>query len=120
MNWIELDSIEKIDIITEKSKNERVLIFKFQPRRIVDILIRGLLERDWYSGEMGMDIYFLDVTEHPGTTQKVNSLFNVSGETPQVLIIENEKCIFSLIAGNIYYNKIRPYSNVLSKVNQDA
>ena len=120
MNWIELDSIEKIENILNKSNSERVLIFKFQPRRIVDILIRGLLERDWYSGEMGMDIYFLNVTEHTGTTEKVNSLFKVPDDTPQVLIIENEKCIYSAIAGNIYYDKIRPYSNVLSKITQDA
>jgi len=113
MNWIELDTIEKIDEILKKSNDERVMIFKFHTNRIVDILIRGLLERDWHSGEMGMDKYFLGVTEYPEIAEKADKLLDLSIETPQIVIIQNEKCIYSAVAGDIYYNKLREYSNVL-------
>ena len=113
MNWRELNTIELIDEILKKSDDERVMIFKFHTNRIVDILVRGLLERDWYSGEMGMDKYFLDVTENPEVTEKADKLLELSKDTPQIVIIQGGKCIYSAAAGDIYYNKIREYSNVL-------
>ena len=112
MNWIALDTEEKLNELTEKSKNSRVLIFKFKPRDIISILIRGLLERYWHSGEMEMELFFLNVAEQPDLSDKVDSIFGLKTDIPSILIIENKKCIYTASSGQIDYNKIRAFSNL--------
>lgn len=111
MNWIQLDSEEKIDEIKKKSFEKRVFIFKFSSRVVTAIIIRNLLEREWSEGEMNMDTYFLDSSGKPELDKKVSAEFGSQQYIPQGLIIEKSKCIFSVIDGNIKYSVLRDYSN---------
>jgi bacillithiol system protein YtxJ len=112
MNWIQLDSEEKISEIKSLSNEKRVMIFKFSPRFPISILMRGLLEREWSESEMEMKAYFLDTSEHPALSKKIESEFNISHQSPQVLIIEEGKCVFSAANGGVDFRKIREFSNL--------
>jgi bacillithiol system protein YtxJ len=74
--------------------------------------MRGLFEREWIESDMQMKAYFLDITEHPGLSEKVESEFNVKHASPQILIIEKQKCIFSATHGGVDVKKIRGFSNL--------
>jgi len=112
MNWIKLDSENNIEDIKNRSLDKRILIFKFSPRCAINILMRGLFEREWIEDEMEMKTYFLDIMEYPGLSKKIETEFNVIHQSPQILIIENKKCIYSASHGGVDYKKIRRYSNL--------
>lgn len=112
MNWIQLDSENVLEKIINESTKGRILVFKYSPRCSISILMRGLFEREWIESEMEMEAYFLDITEHPGLSKKVESKFNVQHSSPQILIIENQECIFSASHGGVDVKKIREFSNL--------
>lgn len=112
MNWIQIESEVLIKEIKEESVEKRVLIFKYSPRSAISILMRGLFEREWLEGEMEMKVYFLDIMEHPSIANKIETEFNVPNSSPQVLIIENGKCVYSASNGGVDVKTIRRFSNL--------
>jgi bacillithiol system protein YtxJ len=114
MNWLELNSESNIKEIIGKSHKSSVMIYEFNPRQMVDVIVRIMLERDWYSKEMEMEFYILNVLERPRLAEIVNSEFNIVNVSPQLLIINGGKCIYSEISGNIKYDKLRKFSNLYS------
>lgn len=112
MNWIKLDSENIIEDIKNGSLEKRILIFKYSPRCAISILMRGLFEREWIEDEMEMKTYFLDIMEYPGLSEKIAAEFNENHQSPQLLIIENKKCIYSASHGGVDVKKIRRFSNL--------
>ena len=111
MNWIPVDSEEKLDEIKKLSAEKRVLLFKFKPGLTLNTLVRMVLEREWNPNEMKMDVYILEVNEYPSLSEKSSADFNVPHNTPQALIIEKGKCIFSANHGKIDFRTLRGFAN---------
>jgi hypothetical protein len=52
------------------------------------------------------------VHEYPGISKNIEDKLSVNNTTPQVLIIEAGKCIFSASFGGVDYRNIRALSNL--------
>jgi bacillithiol system protein YtxJ len=46
------------------------------------------------SAPAGVDFYYLDLIKHRNISQKIADVFDVSHESPQVLLIKNSECIY--------------------------
>ncbi|HEY3251335.1 MAG TPA: monothiol bacilliredoxin BrxC family protein [Ignavibacteria bacterium] len=111
MNWIPVDSEEKLDEIKKLSAGKRVLLLKYTPEQTVNSLVRMVLEREWNPKEMNMDVFLLDVDEYPVLSEKATVDFNIPHDTPQALIVENGKCVFSANHGKIDFRTLREFAN---------
>jgi len=111
MNWINVDSIEKTGEIKELSKNHSVLIFKYSPRCIIDYIVRLLFQREWHEATMRMKTYLINVIEYKELSDKIANEFGVEHQSPQILIIENGKCIFSASHGKLKVSEIKQFAN---------
>lgn len=66
------------------------------------------LERNWKEAEMnGIKPYFLDLITYREISNHIAHEFGVEHESPQVLIIENERSIYDQSHMGIDYQKIR-------------
>ncbi len=66
------------------------------------------LERNWIEGEMGgIKPYFLDLITYREISNRIAHVFNVEHESPQVIIIENEKAIYDQSHMAIDYQRIK-------------
>lgn len=111
MNWINIDSADKINEIKELSEKERVLIFKCSPQNAVDHVIKTLLEREWHDGEMKMKTYLVNVNDNKELSDKIAVEFSAEHLSPQVLIVEKGKCVFNTSYGKILFSEIRKFAN---------
>ncbi len=111
MNWINLDSIDKLNEVKELSRNKKVLILKYSVNCGVSYIVRSLLEREWNEGEMKMPTYILDVIGKKDISKQAAIDFGVEHESPQVLIIENTKPVFTGNHGKVIFSEIRKFAN---------
>ena len=92
MNWIALDSEEKIDEIKQNSRQSPQVIFKHSTRCSISSMAKSRLERA--TPPEGITFYYLDLIAHRNVSNKVAEVFDVSHESPQVLIIKNGSCVY--------------------------
>ncbi len=88
MKWIALKSNDEIKEIIEKSKAKPQVIFKHSTRCSISAMAKGRLERSIAPGNA--DFYFLDLIAYRSISNQVSSEFNVSHESPQILVIKTE------------------------------
>jgi bacillithiol system protein YtxJ len=108
MRWSELRSANQIDQIREESKENPVLIFKYSSRCSISRMALDRLERNWNENDMqAVKPYFLDLITYRHISNRIADLFGVEHESPQVLIIEDEKSIYDQSHMAIHYDAIK-------------
>ena len=111
MNWIKIDSIDKLNELKEFSIDNNILIFKYSPNCAVNYVVRNLLEREWNEGEMNMKTYLLDVISDKQISKLIESEFGIKHESPQVLILNKSKLLYSASHGKVLFSEIRKFAN---------
>ena len=92
MNWIPLTSENQLaDIITHSSERTQV-IFKHSTRCSTSSMVLNRLERS--EASPSIDFYFLDLRQVRQLSAQVAEKFQVTHESPQVLVIKNGNCTF--------------------------
>ncbi len=95
MDWINLNSVEQLNQINEKSKSKTQIIFKHSTRCSVSIFAKRVLT-DEYSEEVkeNIDVYYLDLISFREVSDTVAKHYGVVHESPQILVVNNGKCSF--------------------------
>ena len=108
MNWNKLRTHEQITQIRIESKDVPVLIFKHSTRCNISQATLDRLERNWKEEELpAMKLYFLDLLSYRQISDQIAAEFDVWHESPQVLIIQNERSTFDTSHFNINFEKIK-------------
>lgn len=108
MKWSKLTSVHQLDEILKESKEKPVLIFKYSSRCSLSRMALDRLERNWVDAEMTrIKPYFLDLISFREISDQIATRFAVEHESPQVLIIENERSVYDQSHMAIEYQKIR-------------
>jgi bacillithiol system protein YtxJ len=116
MEWIHLNSEEKLEEVIIASKQKPVLLFKHSTSCSISNTALNRLERNWKGAEVGeTKAYYLDLLSFRNLSKQVAEKFNVVHESPQVLIIENGKSVYNRSHFDIDYSSIK---GQLEKVRQ--
>ena len=92
MNWIEITNESQLSDVKKLSQTKPQLIFKHSTRCSISSMAKGRLERG--VAPENLDFYFLDLIKHRNISQKVAEEFDVSHESPQILLIKNGECVY--------------------------
>lgn len=104
MKWIELKSEDQINEIITQSQVKSQVIFKHSTRCSISAMAKGRLERSIQPENA--DFYFLDLINYRSVSNKVSSVFRVTHESPQILVIKNGECIYDESHGSITMDEI--------------
>ena len=108
MRWNSLRSREQIDQLKIESKQAPVLIFKHSSRCNISRTTLDRLERNWKEEELpDVRLYFLDLLTYRNISDRIAADFQVDHESPQVMIIRDEKATYDESHFGIDYNRIR-------------
>ena len=108
MKWNALRSIDQVEKIKEQSKEKPVLIFKHSTRCNISRASLDRLERSWKDEEMpNVVLYFLDLLSYREISNYLADLFHVEHESPQVMIIQNERSTYNRSHFEIDYQHIK-------------
>lgn len=92
MNWIPLTDIGQLQQIKQLSHQRPQVIFKHSTRCSISSMVLKRLEREGASDNM--DLYFLDLIKNRNVSNSVSEVFDVSHESPQILLIKNGGCVY--------------------------
>jgi bacillithiol system protein YtxJ len=108
VNWIELNSEEKLAEAKAASKSKPVVLFKHSTTCSISKTALNRLERNWKDEDLaGTKAYYLDLLSHRNISREIADQFNVEHQSPQVLIIQNEKSVYDTSHFDIDYTVIK-------------
>lgn len=111
MNWILVDSADKIYEARDYSDKERVMIFKHSHKCVISYTMKTLLQKEWHEGEMSMKTYFVNVIDNKELADDITREFGVEHHTPQVLILEKGRVVSSFNYGKILFANLKQFAN---------
>ena len=91
MNWIQLTTEEEIQNIINSDKP--AVIYKHSTRCMVSLMALKKLKSE---ATVGADIpfYMVDVIKDRAISMSVANVFGVGHESPQLLLVKNEQCLY--------------------------
>ena len=112
MEWIKLVNEETLDSIKNDSAIKPVVLFKHSTRCSISATALSRLERAWSKEEMAeIKYYYLDLLNYRNISQKIESVFGIGHESPQLLIISNGSCVYNSSHMSINYQEIKQQLN---------
>jgi len=94
MNWKTLNTFEDLEEIIKRSSQQPVLIYKHSTRCSLSSIVRSRLERSWKADPFDIEGHFLDLISFREVSNAVENQFKVRHQSPQVLVIDQSKCVF--------------------------
>ena len=96
MNWIDLKSEEDLNKLVEESYQDNigVAIFKHSTRCSISSVAKNRVSTFWDFNEE-LPIYYLDLITYRALSSLIAEKFNVQHESPQLLVIKNDECIYN-------------------------
>ncbi len=92
MEWIPLTDEAQLQEIISTSHTRPQVIFKHSTRCSISSVAMQRLKRGMVPGEF--DFYYLDLITYRRLSNKVADTFDVTHESPQILIIRNGTCVY--------------------------
>lgn len=90
-----LNQMEQLDEIDEISHSKPVVLFKHSTRCIISRTVLKQFEAEFQFPEEKMDWYLLDLLNHRDISNEMASRYNVTHQSPQILVIKNGKAVFN-------------------------
>ena len=104
MNWIEITNEAQLIEVRDLSKVKPQVIFKHSTRCSISSMAKNRLEKG--TAPENIDFYYLDLIKHRSISQKIAEDFDVSHESPQILLIKNGACTYDESHSGISMNDI--------------
>lgn len=93
MNWIPLNTITQLDDI--QKSDSTIIIFKHSTRCAVSSMAKRNLEFDKDLLPNTAPIYYLDLIANRDISNKITEIWDVRHESPQILIVKGDTCIYN-------------------------
>lgn len=91
-NWHALTSIEQLNDISKESKSTIVGVFKHSTRCSISRGVLSQFEKK-VSESSPIKMYYLDLLNHRDISNEIAEKFEVIHQSPQLVLIENDKAI---------------------------
>jgi bacillithiol system protein YtxJ len=102
--WVNLTSIDTLQIIVEGSVTKPKLIFKDSYRCGVSKMARRQFENQYPFSENEVDSYLLDLITYREVSNKIEEITGVYHQSPQLIVLFNKKVIYESIKSQFYTN----------------
>lgn len=94
MHWHKIENINQLNEIAEQSTNRlAVLIFKHSTRCSISSMALSRLEAKWINND-NVPTYYLDLLNYRDISNELSERYEIKHESPQVLIISHNKCVY--------------------------
>ena len=95
IEWIPLETVEQLESLRKESENQPVIIYKHSTRCSTSHMVLNRIDR---SGEpwAGVRMYFLDLLRFRTISSLIETMFSVTHESPQLLVIRDREAVLHL------------------------
>jgi bacillithiol system protein YtxJ len=106
MIWEPLTSIEQFDQICSDSSERVYLIFKHSTRCSISSMAKNRLEKKWRENIPVYKLLYLDLISFRELSSYIAEKLAVHHESPQIIIISNQKAIYHVSHNSISVDQI--------------
>lgn len=93
ITWISLTNFDQLDTLVKQSWEHTVIIFKHSTRCSISRMALKQFEKE-FDLDGKVTPYFLDLLEYRPISNEIASLFQVTHQSPQILVIKNGVCVY--------------------------
>lgn len=112
INWNILQASEHLEDAAKKSYTTPVLFYKHSTRCAISSVVLSRLERSWNENEIPqVEAYFLDLIAFRDISNAIAHNFQVTHESPQVLVVVEGRCVFHTSHLGINFKAIKEAIN---------
>jgi bacillithiol system protein YtxJ len=90
-----LNTKEQFDEIDEISHTKPVVLFKHSTRCIISRTVLKQFDTEFHFPEDKMDWFLLDLLNFRDLSNEIASRYNVTHQSPQIVVIRNGKAVFN-------------------------
>jgi bacillithiol system protein YtxJ len=91
IEWLSLEKEQQLDEIVQLSHDihiDAVAIFKHSTRCSISSMAKNRLERSWNPNNKNIPVYYLDLISFRQLSNDIANRFNLTHESPQLLLIQ--------------------------------
>jgi bacillithiol system protein YtxJ len=108
IGWRQLTDLGQLNEIVTTSTENPILIFKHSTRCGISRMVLRRFENE-FDLEEKIIPYFLDLLEHRDISNAIAQQFNVTHQSPQILIIEDGKAVYNTSHDSIEASKLEQF-----------
>ena len=90
--WELLIDENQLDAILQESNQKPIIIFKHSTRCGTSMMVKNRFQSNYNLGNT-FTLYYLDLIKYRNISNKIENLFNISHQSPQLIIIKHGKVI---------------------------
>lgn len=94
-NWIPLTTENQLEELKNISKTHPVLIFKHSTSCGISNMVIKRFEKLFSEDHQSLKVYYLDLLRYRTISNEIANRFEIVHESPQLLVIKNEVCVFN-------------------------
>lgn len=94
-NWIPLTTENQLEELKNISKTHPVLIFKHSTSCGISKMVIKRFEKLFSEEHQSLKGYYLDLLRYRTISNEIADKFGIVHESPQLLVIKNEVCVFN-------------------------
>ena len=103
--WVRLDSEAHLNDLIEESNEQPVMFFKHSTRCSISSMALSRLEKDW-DLENVTPVY-LDLLTYRPLSNKLEEVFNVFHQSPQIILVKNGKSVLDISHSQISVDALK-------------
>lgn len=107
--WKALDEENELDEIIKLSHQIPVVIFKHSTRCSISSMAKSRLERRWEFNQDEVVPYFLDLIQYRAISNRIEEVFDVPHQSPQLLLVKSGEAIFHTSHNDINAQSLKDY-----------
>lgn len=108
LDWYNLDEFD-LNEIDEISFQKPVVVFKHSTRCIISKMALKEFEKTHSIPTDQMNLYFLDLLNHRSISNEIADRYDVTHQSPQLLVIKEGKCIYHNSHDGINANHLKAF-----------
>ncbi len=111
MAWTDFTSLKQLSYENSVSNSSapKAVIFKHSTRCAISVMAWGRLKRYFNQDVSGVDFYYLDLLKNRNLSDEISTHFNVTHQSPQVLIIQKGECVYHASHNGIDPHEMQSY-----------
>lgn len=109
LKWNYLESIEDLDAAEALSKEKTVVLFKHSTRCSISRFVLKQFENTYDIPTEKMELYFLDLIEYRPVSNEIASRFEVTHQSPQMIVLKEGKGVYNSSHESIDANDLEKF-----------
>lgn len=105
LDWIEISNLDELDQAINESRDKPAIFFKHSTRCSISSMALNRFESDWSEDANG-NLYFIDLIKNRDVSNKLSEKANVFHQSPQVIVLKDNKTVYDASHSAISVNEI--------------